>query len=57
MIEMIEMIDEGIQDIHVVPIFEGEPVHEESTNCWCEPELTYNDEVTGQRVWSHRRPE
>jgi hypothetical protein len=44
-------------DIHVIPVFKDEPAHEESVDCWCEPELTYQDEVTDKRVFSHRRPE
>lgn len=42
-------------DIHVIPVFEGEPVHTETPECWCEPELTYRDEDTEICVWSHRR--
>ncbi len=44
-------------DIHTVPVFEGEPEHECSPLCWCEPELFYVDDETGKRCWSHRRPE
>jgi len=47
----------NVGDVHVVPEFEGEPKHEESEKCWCEPELHYQDEVTLVKVWSHRRPE
>lgn len=42
--------------LHVVPVFEGEPEHEASTDCWCEPELAHrNDE--GREVWTHHRPQ
>jgi len=44
-------------DVHVVPVFDGEPVHEESEKCWCEPELIEENEQNGVKVWSHRRPE
>lgn len=27
--------------------------HEDSINCWCEPELSYRDE-NGSEVWVHR---
>jgi hypothetical protein len=27
--------------------------HEESENCWCEPILFYEDELTGNQVWVH----
>lgn len=46
-----------MEDIHVIPVFDGEPIHSESQDCWCEPELNYEDEITGKKVWSHRRPE
>lgn len=44
-------------DIHTVPVFEGEPIHDETPQCWCEPELHYQDELTKVRVWSHQRPQ
>jgi len=40
------------ENIHVVPT-EGRP-HEVSKNCWCEPEMTYKDDITGKEVWSHK---
>lgn len=48
---------ESTKDIHVIPVFDKEPEHIESSDCWCEPELHYEDELTGKRVWSHRRIE
>lgn len=42
--------------IHVLPCFSGEPEHEDSIDCWCEPELDYRDELNGGEVWVHRRP-
>lgn len=44
-------------DIHTIPVFAGEPAHEESEKCWCEPECIEYNEQTGVRAWSHRRPE
>lgn len=38
--------------IHVVPT-EGKP-HDESRDCWCEPELHSKDEETDIEVWSHK---
>lgn len=46
-------------DIHVVPEFEGEPKHQESSECWCGPEWinqTEADEFGDAKVWSHHRP-
>jgi hypothetical protein len=45
-----------VDPLHVVPVYPGEPEHEASIDCWCEPELEYRDEITGGEVWSHRRP-
>lgn len=45
------------EDIHVVPIFDGEPVHDEKPGCWCEPEKHYVNPYNGVTVWVHRRPE
>jgi len=28
--------------------------HVDSENCWCEPELNYEDPETGNRLWVHR---
>ncbi len=28
--------------------------HEDSEECWCEPELEYEDPETGVQVWVHR---
>ena len=28
--------------------------HEESENCWCEPELDYVDPETGVKVYVHK---
>lgn len=30
------------------------PYHIDSSNCWCEPELEYEDPETGNQVWVHR---
>lgn len=35
-----------------VPRSKGE--HLEDAKCWCHPELSYIDEVTGTEVWAHR---
>lgn len=47
--------------IHVMPEFDGERKHEESTHCWCEPEWVNEQEVYEKRedvrVYVHRRPE
>lgn len=46
-----------MSDIHIIPEFDGEPVHDESPRCWCHPECIEVNEETGIKVWSHRRPE
>lgn len=28
--------------------------HEKSPDCWCQPELEYEDPETGNQVWVHR---
>jgi hypothetical protein len=28
--------------------------HKNSKDCWCEPELDYEDPETGAQVWVHR---
>jgi hypothetical protein len=43
-------------DIHVVPVFYGEPVHAEEPSCWCEPELQDYTDEGGSRLYIHRRP-
>jgi hypothetical protein len=30
------------------------PDHLNSSDCWCEPELEYEDAETGNQVWVHR---
>lgn len=37
-----------------MPVGPKEAKHEESEDCWCEPELRYVDPHTGERVWVHR---
>lgn len=39
---------------HVIPLHAGEPQHEESAACFCEPERLVNY-TTGVECWSHRR--
>jgi hypothetical protein len=51
----IEISEEFIERYHIIPSFTGEPPHDESPACWCEPELTYKDEVNGNEIWTHRR--
>ena len=34
--------------------FDEPPEHIESEECWCEPELEYEDPETGNQVWVHR---
>lgn len=40
--------------IHIFPIATGSSTHDPSDECWCEPELTYFNERTGNEVWTHR---
>lgn len=28
--------------------------HEDTPECWCEPELWYENEESGVRIWVHR---
>lgn len=51
-----KMCQAKIEKFHVVPEFAGEPEHETSVGCWCEPVLEYRDEYTGNEVWVHHRP-
>ena len=44
-------------DIHIVPVFEGEPIHDESLSCWCEPKIIDVNCETGVMIVSHNRPE
>lgn len=41
------------RDIHVMPIDEFHP-HVDFVECWCEPELVYVDEISGNKVWLHK---
>lgn len=41
--------------LHVVPRFFAEREHDADVTCWCEPTLTYEDELTSGRVYTHRR--
>lgn len=41
--------------VHTVPLTERE--HEESKDCWCQPTLSYRDEINGCEVWVHKSPE
>lgn len=43
----------GSEKIHVM--LNWGKYHDSSIECWCEPELTYEDEDTGGQVWTHRR--
>jgi hypothetical protein len=43
-------------NIHVVPIFEGEPEHIESADCFCSPTLDFKNPETGVELWIHQRP-
>lgn len=45
------------EDIHVLPIFEGEPVHDEKPDCWCEPSLEDYTPEGGSRLFIHNRPQ
>lgn len=40
-------------NIHVVPTDDYQP-HEESPQCWCQPEMIERA-ATGVEVWSHNR--
>lgn len=48
------MDDQCKHDIHVVP---DNGKHEDSPDCFCKPELHYQDEFTGRKVWSHKSDE
>lgn len=37
----------------MLPISLVQPVHKESSDCWCSPRLDYRDPVTGVEVWEH----
>lgn len=49
-----ELIEDKDSDIHVMP---DNGAHESSLKCFCEPNLDYQDEFTGKRVWVHKSPE
>jgi len=34
--------------------YEFFPDHESCPNCWCDPRLSFYDNVTGNAVWLHR---
>ncbi len=40
--------------IHVYPIGAEKMGHFPSEECWCEPELTYFNERTGNEIWTHK---
>lgn len=40
---------------HVYPVGEGEPQHDMSPWCWCQPQVEYKDPITGDEVWAHRK--
>ena len=42
-----------IERFHVYKTGENEPEHTMSPSCWCNPEMTSNDAVTGNEVWAH----
>ena len=37
--------------VHIMPSAKD---HVESTDCWCEPEMTFKDEFTLVEVWVHK---
>ena len=39
---------------HVYKTGEHEPEHTLSSSCWCHPEISSKDAVTGIEVWVHR---
>lgn len=42
------------KDLHVMP---NDDKHSCSAKCFCAPEKTYTDEITGKSVWVHKGPE
>jgi len=32
------------RDVHVLPLFDGEPVHTRNVTCWCRPRTERGDE-------------
>lgn len=43
------------KEIHVVPTKDTlRPIHDDSPQCWCNPELHYKDGDTEKEVWVHR---
>lgn len=43
------------RDVHVVPIGQGVPKHEDSNRCWCQPGLDSDfTDHGGSKVWLHR---
>jgi len=55
----LESIMDGEQAVSIEILPSGELVqtmhHVDNENCWCEPELDYEDPDTGNQVWVHRR--
>lgn len=39
---------------HVYKTGEHEPEHSMSSSCWCGPEMTSKDPVSGNEAWTHR---
>ncbi len=39
---------------HVYKTGEHEPEHVLVASCWCGPEMTERDPVTGNEVWTHK---
>ena len=55
LIQSYRRINVDAERIHVYPTGPLEPEHDDSPNCWCEPEMEYLDEFTGAEVWVHRQ--
>lgn len=49
-----EQLKDKPDDIHTMP---DNGKHTDSIKCFCNPELNYQDEFTGKRVWLHKSDE
>lgn len=43
--------EQGYQVVHLTP--DGGPTHLFSADCWCHPNLDYEDPDNGSEIWTH----
>lgn len=52
--QWVEYFRSEASDLHVMP---GDDKHDSSEKCFCHPEVTYIDDITGKKVFLHKGDE